>query len=76
MGDAVKTTVKPYKLKPSGDTLTRDDLTTWREVLLCHMRQNAAWKQFLPGGARHEWHAADDGVANNWGDNDEGVAPQ
>ena len=55
-----KTSIKPFKLKPSvGDTITRDDLSTWREVLLCYMRQNDAWKPFLPGGTRSEWKAED-----------------
>ena len=38
-----KTIIKPYKLKASGDTLTRDDVTTWREVLLSYMRQTDTW---------------------------------
>ena len=53
-----KTTIKPFKLKPSsGDSITRDDLATWREVLLSHMRQNEKWKDFLPGGTKEEWNA-------------------
>ena len=51
---------KPYKLKPSGESLTRDDLSTWREVILSHMRQNDKWKDFLPGGPKSEWKAEDD----------------
>ena len=62
----IKTSIKPYKLKPSGETLSRDDLATWKEVLLSHMRQNEVWKQFLPGGARAEWKASDDAEDNNW----------
>ena len=67
---AAKTTIKPYKLKPSsGDTLTRDDLATWREVLLSYMRQNEAWKQFLPDGERPIWTAYDEGeLPVAWGD--------
>ena len=62
-----KTTIKPYKLKPStGDTLTRDDLATWREVLLSHMRQNDKWKPFLPDGDKKEWKAGDDPAGNDW----------
>ena len=58
---AAKVTIKPYKLKPSGDKITRDDVTTWKEVLLSHMRQNETWRQFLPGGRNHRWTAADIG---------------
>ena len=67
MAAAVKTTVKPYKLKPSGDslTITRDDLSTWREVLLSHMRQNDKWKTFLPGGEDDTWKAEDDATQSN-----------
>ena len=63
MAEAVaKTTIKPYKLKPSSDKLSRDDLATWKQVLLSHMRQNAAWRPFLPpSGAHREWKAADSG---------------
>ena len=63
---AAKTTVKPYKLKPSGDSLTRDDLSTWREVILSHMRQNEKWKDFLPGGTKSTWKAEDDTEEDNW----------
>ena len=61
---AAKTSIKPYKLKPSsGDTITRDDLATWREVLLSYMRQNESWKIFLPGGSTDydHWKAEDSG---------------
>ena len=58
----VKTTIQPYTLKPSGDTLSRDVLATWKEVQLSHMRQNEYWKQFLPGGTNAEWKASDDAV--------------
>ena len=72
-----KTSIKPYKLKPSvGDTLTRDDLSTWREVQLCYMRQNDAWKPFLPGGTRSEWKAEDSGEANEgWSENEKASLP-
>ena len=63
---SVKTTVKPYKLKPSGDSLTRDDLSTWQEVILSHMRQNDKWKDFLPGGQKSKWKAQDDSEADDW----------
>ena len=62
---AAKTSIKPYKLQPSSDTLTRDDLATWKEVLLSYMRQNDAWKIFLPGGSNDyaTWKAEDSGEA-------------
>ena len=68
MAAAAKTTIKPYKLKPSGDKLTRDDLATWREVLLSFMNQNEKWRPFLPGGPEDKstWKAADDSEENNW----------
>ena len=66
MSTSVKTTVKPYKLKPSGESLTRDDLSTWREVILSHMRQNDKWKDFLPGGPKSEWKAEDDAENDDW----------
>ena len=67
MAAAAKTTIKPYKLKPSGDKLTRDDLATWREVLLSFMNQNEKWRPFLPGGPEDKstWKAADDSEENN-----------
>ena len=61
----VKTSIKPYKLKPSGDNLSRDDLATWQQVLLSHMRQADTWKPFLPGGAKENWVAADSGEVND-----------
>ena len=62
-----KTTIKPYKLKATtGDKLTRDDLATWKEVLLSHCRQNEAWQKFLPTGDNKEWKAADSGEPNVW----------
>ena len=67
---AGKTTIKPYKLKASGESLSRDDLSTWREVTLSHMRQNEAWRNFLPGAsgqdAKNEWKAQDSGEDNGW----------
>ena len=61
---AAKVTIKPYKLKPSsGDSITRDDVATWKEVQLSHMRQNDDWKCFLPGGTYSTWRAADEGAA-------------
>ena len=61
----VKTTIKPYKLKPSGDNLSRDDLATWQQVLLSHMRQADTWRPFLPGGGKADWVAADSGEEND-----------
>ena len=62
---AGKTTIKPYKLKPSGDNLTRDDLSTWRQILLGHIRQNRDWHQFLPSSATHKtWVCTDEDETN------------
>ena len=62
---AGKTVIKPYKLKPSGDTLTRDDLSTWRQILLGHIRQNNDWHQFLPSSATHKtWVCTDEDETN------------
>ena len=62
---AGKTVIKPYKLKPSGDSLTRDDLSTWKQILLGHVRQNAKWIQFLPSSATHKtWVCTDDDDTN------------
>ena len=64
-----KTTIKPYKLKSSsGGKLSRDDLATWKEVLLSHMRQNVKWKFWLPGGDHAEWKPADDNQDQEWDD--------
>ena len=63
---AGRTTIKPYKLKPSGDSLSRDDLETWKQILLGHIRQNEKWLQFLPNSASHkEWVCSDDDDTNN-----------
>ena len=61
-----KTTIKPYKLKAAGDNkITRDDLATWKQVLLSHCRQNEKWRVFLgPDGTHKEWKAIDSGEAN------------
>ena len=62
---AGKTVIKPYKLKPSGDILTRDDLSTWKQILLGHIRQNPSWLQFLPSSATHKtWTCTDDDDTN------------
>ena len=58
-------TVKPYKLKPSGEVLSRDDLSTWRQILLGHIRQNPKWHQFLPTSSQHAtWKCSDDDETN------------
>ena len=62
---AGKTVVKPYKLKPTGDILTRDDLSTWTQILKGHIRQNPDWIQFLPSSATHkEWLCTDEDETN------------
>ena len=62
---AGRTAVKPYKLKPTGESLTRDDLSTWKQILLSHIRQNPKWIQFLPSSATHkEWKSTDEDVTN------------
>ena len=62
---AGRTVIKPYKLKPSGEALTRDDLFTWKQILLGHIRQNPKWLQFLPSSATHkEWKSTDEDVTN------------
>ena len=58
---AGRTVIKPYKLKPSGETMSRDDLSTWKQVLLGHCRQNDKWIQFLPASTTHKtWKSADE----------------
>ena len=62
---AGRTAVKPYKLKPTGESLTRDDLSTWKQILLSHIRQNQKWIQFLPSSATHKkWKSTDEDVTN------------
>ena len=62
---AARTVIRPYKLKPSGEALSRDDLSTWKQVLLSHCRQNENWHQFLPNSATHaEWTCSDEDVTN------------
>ena len=61
---AGRTIIKPYKLKPSGETLTRDDLSTWKTILLGHIRQNPKWHQFLPTGNHKEWTCTDEDETN------------
>ena len=62
---AGKTIIRPYKLKPTGEMLSRDDLSTWKQVLLGHCRQNENWQQFLPNSATHAtWKCADQDETN------------
>ena len=62
---AGRTVIKPYKLQPTGEALTRDDLFTWEQVLLGHIRQNPKWLQFLPSSATHkEWKSTDEDPTN------------
>ena len=62
---AGRTVIKPFKLKPTGEALTRDDLFTWKQILLGHIRQNPKWLQFLPSSATHkEWKSTDENVTN------------
>ena len=62
---AGRTTIKPYKLKPTGETLSRDDLATWRQILLGHIRQNPKWLQFLPtSSVNPKWTCSDEDETN------------
>ena len=62
---AAKTVIKPYKLKPSGENLSRDDLSTWKQILLGHIRQNDQWLQFLPTSDSHKtWKCSDEDETN------------
>ena len=62
---AGKTVIKPYKLKPSVETISRDDLSTWKQVMLGHCHQNDKWTQFLPTSATHHtWKCSDDDETN------------
>ena len=54
---ALRTTINPYKLKASGDSISRDDLNTWKHVLLGFIRQNETWTQFLAGEDNATWYA-------------------
>ena len=55
---------KPYKLKPTNDVMTRDDVAMWEYTLLAACRQVANWRQFLPGQNNDTWTATDDDVNN------------
>ena len=59
-----KTSIKPYKLKPTDGPLSRDDLSTWEYNHLSFCRQNESWTAFLPGGTNSTWVATDDDETN------------
>ena len=61
---ALRTTIKPYKLKASGEVISRDDLNTWKHILLGFIRQNENWTQFLEGEANGTWVCTDKDVTN------------
>jgi hypothetical protein len=62
---AGKMVIKPYKLKPSGDILTRVDLSTWKQILLGHIRQNPSLFHFLLSSATHKtWTCMDEDETN------------
>ena len=61
---ALRTTIKPYKLKASGDSISRDDLNTWKHVLLGFIRQNETWTQFLAGENNATWTSTDKNETN------------
>ena len=64
---AAKTISRPYKLEAKGDHLTRDDLATWKQVLLGHIRQNPRWLQFLPTSETHStWKSTDEDELNGF----------
>ena len=52
--------VKPYKLTPKDDKLTRDDVDTWSYNMQSVCRQVAAWQKFLPSGTTPDWSAGDE----------------
>ena len=58
---------KPYKLKPTGEVLTRDDLSTWKQILLTYLRSNTKFLKFLPpSGTRKTWVASDEDPNNGF----------
>ena len=77
---AAKGVPKPYKLKPTGDALSRDDVSTWKQILLGYLRSTARFQKFLPpAGTRREWTASDEDEANGFtidADNDENAVNQ
>ena len=67
---ALRTNIKPYKLKASGEAISRDDLNTWKHILLGFIRQNENWTQFMEGESNGTWVCTDKDVTNGL------VAPQ
>ena len=61
---ALRTSIKPYKLKASGEVISRDDLNTWKHILLGFIRQNENWIQFLEGEINGAWVCTDKDVTN------------
>ena len=61
---ALRTTIKPYKLKASGEVISRDDLNTWKHILLGFVRQHENWTQFLEGEMHGTWICTDKDVTN------------
>ena len=61
---ALRTSIKPYKLKASGEIISRDDLNTWKHILLGFIRQNDNWTQFLEGESNGTWVCTDKDVFN------------
>jgi len=60
----LRTTIKPYKLKASGESLSRDDVNTWQQVLLGFLRQDKNNTEFLSGGGFAEWKTTDEDATN------------
>ena len=61
---ALRTSIKPYKLKASGEVISRDDLNTWKHILLGFIRQNEDWTQFLEGETNGNWVCTDKDATN------------
>ena len=59
-----KSSIKPYKLKPTDGPLSRDDLSSWEYHQLSFCRQHDTWLAFLPGGTHSTWIASDEDETN------------
>ena len=58
---------RPYKLKPTdGDSITRDDVSTWSYTMLAAARQMKDWKQFLPNNSKDKWKAKYEDPTHGW----------
>ena len=55
---------QPYKLIPTGEQMTRDDVQNWQFCMLAFMRQEIKWSTFLPGGTNNTWTSTDDNQTN------------